>query len=105
MDEKNTQKEISTDEIRHCISAAISNYHKAVSRFESELKPGFHRCRSGYDRLIEKGLLTTDYIFNEYPAILKKQSTLPAAMRGVIKAIGDEALWMLQQREKQQPNQ
>lgn len=105
MDEKNTKKEISTDEIRHCIRAAIRNYNEAVSRFERDLKPGFHRCRSGYDRLVEKGLLTTDYIFNEYPAILKKQSTLPAALRSVIKAIGDEALRMLQQREKQQPNQ
>ena len=90
------------------ISVAINEYIEAVKEFEHKLKPGFHRRRSGYDQLIENGLLKPKTIFTEYPLICEKRSTLSASMRVVISAIGDRAKWLYldeKRKQEQKPKQ
>lgn len=90
--EKTNATPVDTEAVRRYIKQSIEHYRAQVQRFEANLAPGYRRRRSGYDQLDEKGLLTVDFIFKEYPLILNKQSVLPSSQRRTIQSIGDEAI-------------
>jgi len=92
MEETKSEVKLDTEAVRRNIEHSINHYRSTVKNFEAKLGPGQRRRRSAYDHLEENGLLTVDFIYNEYPRILNKQSTLSASLRSAIRAIGDEAL-------------
>lgn len=100
--EKTNATPVDTEAVRRHIKQSIEHYRAQVQRFEANLAPGYRRRRSGYNQLDEKGLLTVDFIYKEYPLILNKQSSLPAGMRRTVRAIGDEALMLYLGEKKRQ---
>lgn len=86
------EQDIRAGIVKKHFEQAVLLYQGRISSIELNVPAGFRRRRSGYDQLNEAGRFTADFIFEEYPKILQKKSTLSRSVSETVLEVGDIAM-------------
>lgn len=86
------EQDIEAGIVKKHFEQAVILYQGRIASIELHVPAGFRRRRFGYDQLNEAGRFTADFIFEEYPKILQKKSTLSRSVRETVREVGDIAM-------------
>lgn len=86
------QQDVNAGVVKKHFEQAVILYEGRIASIELHVPAGFRRRRSGYDQLKDAGQFTADFLFEEYPKVLTKKSTLGRVARETVREVGDIAL-------------
>lgn len=86
MEEKKTNQELSTEEVKLCIEEVISQVKENREKVRLASKSGELK-RNAFVNLDEKGILNPDAIVREWDLIQERKSSLSSNQRNVVKQI------------------